>query len=80
MSSNVTIQLTLNKEALEAATAARIRRGLDVPSNFEGPTFENVQKYDTIDGFFCILTADGVQYGYNVNTIARFKVTVKEQA
>jgi hypothetical protein len=65
------VKITLNAAAREEAKATMRLRGLDIPSMFEGPVFENVVDSGIEAGFFSVELEDGTCYAYPVTTIAR---------
>lgn len=74
-----TVTLTFTEAAFEAATKARIRRGIDEDKEFDlngGPTFHGLKQLPQwVGGFLCVELPDGTVYAYNAANVARLKIS-----
>jgi len=66
-------KITLTPSCLEDATLTRIKRGIEVPADFEGPEFIDIK--DIVWGaLFIHVTTYGYEvYSYPYTSIARIK-------
>ena len=76
------LTITLNSDALKGALHAREVRGLDIPPDFFGPSFESATLEWAIEGNLLRVTPDaddeeGVDYYYNLSNVARLKAEYK---
>lgn len=66
------VLITLEPTALEGAINTRIKRGMDVPPNFEGPDFKDIEGVE-VNEHAVTVYVPGVTYTYPMRNVACIK-------
>lgn len=65
------VKITLTQYHREQAVNMRLKRGLPVPENFEGPEFDSVKDVRSDPHYVLIMLESGDNYMYPHNSIDR---------